>query len=152
MKSCPLLVHPPRQRLLLLVLLSLAIPLGFRNAQAETLKDPTQPPATLYSDAAASGDPKVLSGPVLQSVMIGPQIRSAIINGQKVMLGNKYEQATLINLDEHKAVLRNPDMTTQTLLMDYAIEKKILSPVAATTATQIKMKRPSKPIVVSEKK
>ena len=151
MKFCPLLVHPPRQKLLLLILLSLAITFGFRNAQAETLKDPTQPPVSLYNDAAASGDPKVVSGPVLQSIMIGPQIRSAIINGQKVMLGNKYEQATLISLDEHKAVLRNPDMTTQTLLMDFAIEKKIVSPVAPPLATKRKVTHTSKPIVVSEK-
>jgi len=151
MKSCPLLVHPPRQRLLLLILLSLAIALGFRNAQAETLKDPTQPPTSLYSDATASEDPIVASGPVLQSIMIGPQLRSAIINGKNVMLGKKYDQATLISLDEHKAVLRNPDMTTQTLLMDFAIEKKIVSPVAPPPAAKRKVTHASKPIVVSEK-
>jgi MSHA biogenesis protein MshK len=129
----------------------MAINLGLCNAQAETLKDPTQPAASPYSDVTASEDPKVVSGPVLQSIMIGPQFRSAIINGQKVMLGKKYEQAILISLDEHKAVLRNPDMTTQTLLMDYAIEKKIVSPAAAPTAAKRKVTHTSKPIVVSEK-
>jgi MSHA biogenesis protein MshK len=151
MKSRTLLVHLSRLRLLLLALLGLAITLGFCNAKAETLKDPTQPPASLYSDATASDDPKVVSGPVLQSIMIGPQFRSAIINGQKVMLGKKYEQATLISLDEHKAVLRNPDMSTQTLLMDYAIEKKIVSPGASPSAAKRKVTHSSKPIVVSEK-
>ena len=151
MKFCALLVNPTRLRLLLLVLLGMAITLKFCSAQAETLKDPTQPPASLHSEATASGDPKAASGPVLQSIMIGPQFRSAIINGQKVMLGKKYEQATLISLDEHKAVLRNPDKTTQTLLMDFAIEKKIVSPVAPLPATKRKVTHTSKPIVVSEK-
>ena len=57
------------------------------------------------------------------------------------MLGKKYQQATLIKLDEHKAVLRNPDMTTQTLVMDFAIEKKIVSPVVASTTSKNKAKR-----------
>ena len=116
---------------------------------ADTLKDPTQPPASLYSEVSASSEE--LTSPVLQSVMIGPQLRAAIINGEKVVLGGKYQQATLIRLNEHTAVLRNPDMTTQTLSMDYAIEKKIIAPAAASPAAKRKVKHSSKPIVVSEK-
>lgn len=151
MKLISQLLHPAyhQLKLLLIALLSIAITLDI--AQADTLKDPTQPPASLYSNAGSGEGLEEVTEPVLQSVMIGPQLRAAIINGKTVMLGKKYEQATLIKLDEHKAVLRNPDMTTQTLLMDYAIEKKILSPVATSTATKIKTKRSSKPIVVSEK-
>jgi MSHA biogenesis protein MshK len=143
-------VHYPLKPLLI-VLLGMTVSLALPCAHADTLKDPTQPPASLYSDTMTDEGQEAVSSPVLQSVIIGPQFRAAVINGKTVMLGKKYEQATLIKLDEHKAMLRNPDMTTQTLLMDYAIEKKIVFPVAASTATKIKMQRSSKPIVVSEK-
>ena len=138
-------------KLLMNILCGIGITLVMQNTHAETLRDPTQPPASVYSDNVTNEDQEVNAGPVLQSVMIGPQYRSAIINGQKVMLGKKYGQATLINLDEHKAVLRNQDMTTQTLMLDYAIEKKIVSPVATPPAAKRKVTRSSKPIVVSER-
>jgi MSHA biogenesis protein MshK len=134
------------QKQLLVALLGMANTL---TVQADTLKDPTQPPASLYGEVSVNNE--VVTGPVLQSVMIGPQYRAAIINGEKVVLGGKYQQATLIRLNEHAAVLRNPDMTTQTLVMDYAIEKKTISPVAASPSAKRKVKHSSKPIVVSEK-
>jgi MSHA biogenesis protein MshK len=133
------------QKISLVILLSMT---NILTAQAETLKDPTQPPASL--NGALSENETIIAGPVLQSVMIGPQTRVAIISGEKIMLGKKYQQATLIKLDEHQAVLRNPDMSTQTLVMDFAIEKKIVSPVASNT-TKSKAKRSPKPIKVSEK-
>jgi len=150
MKLTIRLLHPALLKGLLIVLA------GIHPAQADALKDPTQPPASIYSHAENGDHSEQAAAPVLQSVLIGPQRRTAIINGKAVMLGKKYEQATLIRLDEHAAVLRNPDMTTQTLLMDYAIEKKTLSPVAAPAAAKVKTKRSSKivvskPIVVSEK-
>jgi MSHA biogenesis protein MshK len=137
---------PISQKILLVTLLCMA---NILTAQAEKLKDPTQPPASLNSEVVANNE--IATGPVLQSVLIGAQYRAAIINGQKVMLGKKYQQATLIKLDEHQAVLRNPDMSTQTLVMDFAIEKKIVSPVVASTSTKNKAKRSPKPIKVSEK-
>jgi MSHA biogenesis protein MshK len=138
-------------KLLMIILCGMSITLVMQTTQAEALKDPTQPPDSVYSHTVTNDDQEIIAGPVLQSVMIGSQYRSAIINGQKVMLGKKYGQATLISLDEHKAVLRNQDMTTQTLLMDYVIEKKIVSPAASPPATKRKVTHSSKPIVVSEK-
>jgi MSHA biogenesis protein MshK len=124
---------PQPARLILAVLLNLAYML---TVQADTLRDPTQPPASLNSE---SGTEQVMtSGPVLQSVMIGSQIRAAIINGEKIQLGKKYQQATLIKLNEHEAVLRNPDMSTQTLVINYAIEKKVLSPVVTSSTKKTK--------------
>jgi MSHA biogenesis protein MshK len=137
---------PISQKILLVTLLCMA---NILTAQAETLKDPTQPPASLNSEL--SENEAITSGPVLQSVLIGAEYRAAIINGEKIMLGKKYQQATLIKLDENKAVLRNPDMSTQTLVMDFAIEKKIVSPVVASITTKNKAKRSPKPIKVSEK-
>ena len=126
---------------------------------AEGLKDPTQPPAIL--NAITSPENEVAAGPVLQSIMIGPQYHAAIINGEKVFLGKKYQAATLIKLTEHEAVLRNPDMSTQTLTMDFAISKKVLAPVADHLTNKQKARHQSKqmttpiitkPIELSEKK
>lgn len=132
--------HP--LKLWLTILFSMAIILAIHTAQADILKDPTQPPASLNSNDGMGQE--TVTGPVLQSVMIGPHYRAAIINGQKVLLGKKYEQATLIKLNEHEAVLRNPDMTTQTLVMDFAIDKKMVltdTPVAKRSTKKIKVKR-----------
>jgi MSHA biogenesis protein MshK len=57
------------------------------------------------------------------------------------MLGKKYEQATLIKVNENEAVLRNADMTTQILKMDYAGMKKNVSPIKTT---KVKSNKPSK--------
>ena len=64
--------------------------------------------------------------------MLGKQFSAAIINGQKVLLGKKYEQATLISVNENQAVLRNPDRTTLILKMDYADMKKVVLPKQTT--------------------
>lgn len=100
------------------------------NVQAETLKDPTQPPASFSSEIIYGVT--AASGPILQSVMLGKQFSAAIINGQKVLLGKKYEQATLISVNENQAVLRNPDRTTLILKMDYADMKKVVLPKQTT--------------------
>lgn len=108
-------------------LFTIAFVLLAHSAQAESLKDPTQPPASLDINTSSNAGLQAHSGPVLQSIMIGAQFRAAIINGKKVFLGKKYEEATLIKLNDHEAVLRNPDGTTQTLTTSYGVEKKVLS-------------------------
>jgi MSHA biogenesis protein MshK len=124
---------------------------------ADTLKDPTAPPAALNTTTPANDE--LANGPILQSIMIGPQYHAAIINGKKVLLGQKYQAATLIKLNEYEAVLRHPDMSTQVLSMDFAVNKKLLTPVMDDSSgqqkSQDKVKQKSKPntkpIEVSEK-
>jgi MSHA biogenesis protein MshK len=124
--------HPTQKQLKLMLSVSCGMFLLMmeHDIQAEVLKDPTQPPASL--SAETTNENGQVAGPVLQSVMLGSQYRAAIINGQKVMLGGKYENATLIRINEREAVLRNSDMTTQTLAMDYAGVKKTI-PATQTT-------------------
>lgn len=138
-------------RVLLTLLPVITMLLATHVANAETLKDPTQPPASLYNHVGDAEDATLAVLPVLQSVMIGHHYRAAIINGKKVLLGGKYEQATLIKLNEYEAVLRNADMSTQTLVMDFAIEKKILVPaVAPVPAKALATKRNNNRPVKSE--
>lgn len=96
------------------------------NTFADTLNDPTQPPAAFYNQTHNGDGSDPFSGPVLQSIILGSNYRAAIISGQKVILGGKYEGATLIRLNESEVVLRNPDNSLQKLTIDYQIDKKIL--------------------------
>ena len=106
--------------------LSLSSLLMLNIASADELKDPTTPPPSLYSQAPEGEAGPLFNGPVLQSIILGSNYHAAIINGQKIMLGQKFEGATLIKLNEREAVLRNPDNSLKTLTMDFAIQKKII--------------------------
>ena len=72
---------------------------------AQTLPDPTRPPAEINaaSSVAPHTAPPVKTG--LQSIIISPQRRAAIINGQTVEVGEKYGNAKLIEVNERGVVL-----------------------------------------------
>jgi MSHA biogenesis protein MshK len=94
-------------------------------AAAQLLKDPMRPPA-----GYAEGDPEaaaVVGGPVLQSVMISPTRRAAIINGEVVQLGGRYGNAVLIKVAEHEVMLQSGD-ETQVLKMHPGVEKRGIAP------------------------
>lgn len=88
---------------------------------AQNLPDPTRPPAKMMQTAA---NPAVVSGPVLQSILIAPNRHVAIISGQTVALNGKYGDQTLIKLTETEAVLRNgKELLTLKLFPDF--DKKL---------------------------
>ena len=70
---------------------------------ARALPDPTQPPGGL---ATASGQVAGAEEHGLQSVIIAPGRRAAIINGHTVELGEKYGDARLVEVSERGVVLR----------------------------------------------
>ena len=82
-----------------------ASPLG---GAAQILNDPTRPPAGSYSSDAGDG---AAGGPVLQSVMITPTERSALIGGERVKLGGKYGDARVTKITESEVVLRSASGT-----------------------------------------
>lgn len=77
-------------------------------AVAQGLSDPTRPPGGMAdsTEAVSAG------GPVLQSVMLSPSRKVAVISGEMVALGGRYGSSRLVRLTESEAVLRNgADMT-----------------------------------------
>lgn len=73
---------------------------------AQTIPDPTRPPASVVvarGEMAASA----VAGPVLQSVLISPVRKMAIISGQTVKLHGKFGDARLIHIGETEVILRN---------------------------------------------
>ena len=102
--------------------------LGAQVAAAQAMNDPTRPPTGF-----AVGDPEAAGaggGPLLQSVKISPEGRSAIISGEVVRLGQKYGDAVLVKVAENEVVLKSKD-GTQVLKMYPAIEKRDVVPAAA---------------------
>src|SRR3569833_4610034 len=62
---------------------------------AETLPDPTRPPAALYA-SPESPSSMTQSGPVLQSVFIASGRRVAIISGQAYKVGDRLGEARVV--------------------------------------------------------
>jgi MSHA biogenesis protein MshK len=73
------------------------------------MADPTRPPAAL---ATTAGETVASGGPVLQSVMLSPGRKMAMISGEVVVLGGRYGSARLVKLSESEAVLKDGAETT----------------------------------------
>lgn len=85
-----------------------AVLLCHGSALAQIMNDPTQPPG-----ATSLGEPETeqARAPVLQSVIITPSHRAAIINGERVELGGKYRDARVLKITETEVVLRSAGRT-----------------------------------------
>jgi len=87
---------------MLMMGLGLASALPARAADVfDSLPDPTRP-------ASASGEsaPSVVQGLVLQSVLIAPQRRLAVINGRTLAIGERFDGVTVIDIQPHEVVLK----------------------------------------------
>jgi MSHA biogenesis protein MshK len=71
-------------------------------AVAQQLRDPTRPPSLIDE-----GEGVVNEGPVLQSILIAPDRKVAIISGQAVRVGEQFNGARLVSISETQVVLRN---------------------------------------------
>lgn len=85
---------------------------------AEILADPTRPPAALSTGEATEGPRR----PSLQSIIITPQGRAAVIDGQRVELRGRYGDAQVVQITESEVVLRSAG-GVQTLKMYPDVEK-----------------------------
>ena len=93
------LKHAPLRFALVLVLVA---PPAARSAEA--MSDPTRPPAGVF---APDGGAEAARRPVVQSIIITPHRRSAIIDGERVELRGKYGDAEVIQITETEVVLRS---------------------------------------------
>lgn len=90
-------------------------------------------PTMSSDDSAAVGlNAESSNEPVLQSVLISPNRKIAVINGKTFMVGEKIGDATLIKVSDHNAVLRNGNGTIKTLNMHpRAVKIVIVQPRAS---------------------
>jgi hypothetical protein len=68
------------------------------------LPDPTRPPSSTPGggESVASG----VQGLVLQSVLIAPQRRLAVINGRTLAIGERIDGVTVIDIQPHEVVVK----------------------------------------------
>jgi MSHA biogenesis protein MshK len=93
-----------------MLLTALLLCVAQNAAAAEPLPDPTRPSIDLDSSGAGGAADVVPDEAVprgLQSIIISPQYRAAIINGETVSLGGKYGDSKLVEVRENSVVLRN---------------------------------------------
>ena len=89
-------------------------------AHAAPFADPTRPPSA-GADAGPGG--QAAAGPRLESVLIAPDRRIAVISGQPVTLGGKFGDARVVRISESEVVLQNGDQR-ETLKLFPEVEKK----------------------------
>jgi MSHA biogenesis protein MshK len=105
---------------------------------AEELPDPTRPPAEVAAPQEQASAHKE-SG--LQSVIISPTRRAAIINGHTVVLGSKVGDAKLVEISESSVVLQGPQgRRVLALFPEVGLKQK----PPATTPDSIDVKRAAK--------
>jgi MSHA biogenesis protein MshK len=93
------------------------------SAQAESLPDPTRPPAALDATSPAAGQQAPAGG--LQSIIRSNQGKpAAIINGEYVVLGGLVGDARLVAIGEDTVTLRSTT-GTETLRLMPGIEKTL---------------------------
>ena len=91
-------------------------------AWCQELSDPTKPPAGFYV-GAGPGRPGEPGNLVLQSVLIFADVRSAIISGEHVSLGEKIGGQRLVKVSETEVVLLDGG-TRHTLKLFPGVEKR----------------------------
>lgn len=97
-------------------------------ADAQDLADPTRPP----NASAPGGPPESTAGTQLQSVLISPGRRLAIINGKSVALGDAVGESKVVKITETEVVLQK-GTETEVLKMYPGVDKQ---PVKRTSRVQ----------------
>ena len=104
---------------------------------AETLRDPTQPPADPNAGAAA-GRAQVAPPRVLRSIRIAAHDQVATIGGTRVRVGDSVGQAKVVAIRSNEVVLSEASVT-RTLKLYPGVQKRPRDPrpqaipIAATT-------------------
>jgi MSHA biogenesis protein MshK len=74
-------------------------------AHAAPFADPTRPPNAVQDEGVLTTP----SGPRLESVLIAPDRRIAVIDGQQVRLGGKYGEGQVVRITESEVVIRKAE-------------------------------------------
>jgi MSHA biogenesis protein MshK len=91
-------------------------------AQTAPFADPTRPPNMVDSGSAV-----LPAGPRLESVLIAPDRRVAVISGQQVRLGDKFGDGQVVRITASEVVIRGAD-AVETLKLFPEAEKRLRAP------------------------
>ena len=114
-------------------------------AWGQALSDPTRPPQEwLDAQPKVAGTPSAFeqeAPPHLQSLLIGPSSKYAIIDGQLVGVGDTFNDSRVVKVTPSEVVLRS-ERGIQTLKLFADVDKRPVKPVAAeATRPPAKAKR-----------
>lgn len=110
----------------LLCVLAVAAASPAAAAQAG-LPDPTRPPTASMDDAARPGGAQDKATHRLQSVLISPDRKLAVIDGRTVPLGGRIDDALVVAITETGVTLRRGDQT-EVLSLNAGVQKKEVQP------------------------
>ena len=96
---------------------------GASLAQAQALSDPTRPPQVTPGVARESGAPAAAPATRLQSILISPARKLAVIDGRTVTVGARVDDATVVQIAETHVTLRQGG-ELKTLELYPGIERK----------------------------
>lgn len=106
------------------------------SASAERLLDPTRPP---LAPSAMTSPQTSSTGPLLQSILVSPHRKVAVINGEMVVVGGMVGGAQVAGITETEVILKS-GKETQVLRLYSDIGKKPTLLKPATKAGDIKNK------------
>ena len=87
-------------------------------------KDPTRPPGAIDSPAAgAVAEDGSSTGPRLESVLIAPDRRIAVISGQQVRLGGKVGEGKVVRITESEVVISSASGSETLKLLPDAVKQ-----------------------------
>jgi len=88
-------------RVLLLIMFATAV----LPAGAAPFADPTRPPVVDDAPGGSGG----IAGPRVESILIAPDRRLAVVNGEQVTLGSKVAGGAVVRITETEVVVRGAD-------------------------------------------
>lgn len=102
--------------------------LSSAQATGQALVDPTRPPADTGRGEPARDEPD--SEARVQSILLSPTRKLAVIDGETVLLGGKHRGARLISITPTQVVLRDGE-TQRVLKLHPGVDKKVHASRAA---------------------
>ena len=91
------------------------------TVQAAPFADPFRPPRQLEGPATERASPAATTR--LESVLIGPDRRIAVINGQQYTEGARYGSGRVLRISEAEVVIRHADRDEALKLFPQGIKK-----------------------------
>lgn len=110
-----------RASMLVVIVALLALPAA---ARAESLPDPTRPANTAATVTIGGVVVNQPSGPVLQSTLVSPQRKSAVISGRQVKVGDTFQGATIVDITPYEVRMDRAGRETTLRLLPKLVKDK----------------------------
>lgn len=108
--------------LTLAIMLSTAF--GIAPAAAAAMSDPTQPMDFVVRPDSGGSSGMVPAGPVLQSTLISPQRKSAVISGKRVRVGDMFEGAKVTAITPYEVRMSRGGRETTLRMLPKLVKEK----------------------------